>query len=323
MTSRELTTFTCKELATIARDRGLTGVSSLRKDELVSAIMADYRKSQRKMKANQSGNSGFARRNLPNDSTGRSPKQPDAPRSRIAEDHPSRQLVHAHQESDSVLLELKNPFWMQAGWSVTSRTMARAEAALGEEWSQASLVLRLFEVSESDSVGRSRSKICDVEIYGNVDHWFLQVAHPGRSYNVQLGLVVPSGKFFQLACSKTIHTPKVGSKGDLRRTELPVNLSTESANGKRNSDGASSFPFELDAKLVVSGIAEAGSKISAMDESVEVHEDGTFTVTYQLPNGRQVIPFVSINKESGQRHTKIIALERNTKTLEVAERDEL
>lgn len=334
MTSRELSTFTCKQLSDLARDRGMSGISSLRKNELISAILVDHRKRQRSHTSKRNpDNSDGSDRTRSNRTATLNQRKPARKRI-VSEQHPSRQLIHAHGDADAVSVAVTNPYWLQIDWTVTSQTMARAEAALSDEWPRARLVLRLFEVAQSQTVGRTRSYIRDTEICGDAENWFLQIDHPGRRYSIQLGLVTPGGRYFQLACSKTVQTPNIGAGGDLRRTSstasqnrhVPGKILTPdftNSNDAGAQNCSSDFPFELDAQLIISGIAKPGSKISALDEAVDVNEDGTFSVAYRLPNGRQVIPFVAISRESGAHHTKVIALERNTKTLEVAQAGEM
>jgi hypothetical protein len=56
-------------------------------------------------------------------------------------------------------------------------------------------------------------------------------------------------------------------------------------------------------------------------EPVKLRPDGTFTVRYSLPNCRQVIPAVAASGDGVEQRTIILAVERNTKTLEPVTRE--
>src|SRR5690606_13594885 len=52
----------------------------------------------------------------------------------------------------------------------------------------------------------------DVEIHGECDHWFVPVEHPPGAFKLEIGYVAPSGRFFSLAKSRRVTTPRPGSK---------------------------------------------------------------------------------------------------------------
>jgi hypothetical protein len=56
-------------------------------------------------------------------------------------------------------------------------------------------------------------------------------------------------------------------------------------------------------------------------EPVKVRPDGTFTIRMSMKDGRQVMPVVSCSSDGMQQQTIILAVERNTKTMEPVSRD--
>ena len=56
-------------------------------------------------------------------------------------------------------------------------------------------------------------------------------------------------------------------------------------------------------------------------EPIEVRPDGSFTVRYSLPNCRQVIPAVARSRDGIEQRTIVLAVERNTKTMEPVMRE--
>jgi hypothetical protein len=56
--------------------------------------------------------------------------------------------------------------------------------------------------------------------------------------------------------------------------------------------------------------------VTLQGEPVTVRPDGTFRVRVDLPNKRQVLPIVTSTPEGVERQTVVLAVERNTKTME-------
>src|SRR6202034_1002651 len=68
-----------------------------------------------------------------------------------------------------------------------------------------------FDVTTDDGATSSQVRVRDVEIHGDVDHWYLPVQHPPRTYKVQIGYRAPNGLFFVMAQSNRVQTPRPGS----------------------------------------------------------------------------------------------------------------
>ncbi len=52
-----------------------------------------------------------------------------------------------------------------------------------------------------------------------------------------------------------------------------------------------------------------------------VESDGSFSVRLNLPDSRQIIPAVATSLDGGEEKTIILAIERNTKSLEAQVHD--
>ena len=81
------------------------------------------------------------------------------------------------------------------------------------------------------------------------------------------------------------------------------------------------FKFEVDCELIVYGVTNPDAYVTLSGDPVTLRPDGTFTVRMQLPNRRQVIPVVSDSSDGLQQQTIVLALERNTKSMEPVIRD--
>ena len=73
---------------------------------------------------------------------------------------------------------VRDAFWLHTFWELTSSSIDRARAAMGQEWHLARPCLRLLEVSEGDGASASERVVDDIIIHGGVSNWYLHVAGP-------------------------------------------------------------------------------------------------------------------------------------------------
>jgi hypothetical protein len=85
--------------------------------------------------------------------------------------------------------------------------------------------------------------------------------------------------------------------------------------------GFPSFDFEVDAHMVIQGVADPNANVTLAGEPVKLENDGTFSVKINLPDRRQVLPIVAASRDGTQQRTTVLAIERNTKVMEPVTRD--
>jgi hypothetical protein len=243
----------------------------------------------------------------------------------------------ARADSDSVHAEASDAYWIHVGWSFTSATIRRAEAALGVDWHRAVPVIRLFDVTAGQVDGPDcRRQVCDIEIHGDVDHWYVPVDHPERTYKLHIGYRSPTGRFHAVGKSRVVRMPRLGTDGAIDRTwkqdTKPAKTNGHKSNGKPQSNGhpvngqaadERDFLFRVDAELIVHGETHPQAELTLLGEPVELTQDGRFSLRFALPNGRQVIPAITITPGGAEQHTIVLAVERNTKELAPQRTDEL
>jgi hypothetical protein len=76
------------------------------------------------------------------------------------------------------------------------------------------------------------------------------------------------------------------------------------------------FWFQLDAELIIYGATEPTARVTLQGQPVQLRRDGTFTMRFSLPDGRQIIPAVAASPDGVEERTIVLAVERNTKQLE-------
>lgn len=261
---------------------------------------------------------------------------------------------------DRLVVMVRDSYWLQAHWELSRNGVERAQAALGQEWHAVKPVLRLVEVTDGGTTSAVETPMRDIEIHGGVNNWYIDVQDPPKSYRVDIGYLTASGRFYGLARSNVVTTPRAGSKDDLDQNWSDIASDFEriySQSGGYNGDGNGSvelqevfeerlrrpmgsslisrfgpgvdgllggrkaFHFEIDAELIVFGKTEPDARVTLQNEPIKLRPDGTFTVRYSLPNARQVIPAVAASANGLEQRTVVLAVERNTKTMEPLIRD--
>ncbi len=355
-----------KDLARMARDQGIVGWHAMRKDQLIRALAPAPKKGQR------NGASAVSPNFKPQPPAPARPARPSRNGSGNGNGHangngqrhggskvkphlqpPAAPVRLAHGcEKDRIITMVRDPYWLHTYWELSRSTLARAQAALGQEWHTAKPILRLMDVSSDDNTTASERHVRDIEIHGGVNNWYIDVNAPLRSFRVDVGYLSKKGKFYVLARSNVITLPKAGSSdmfeqnwitiekdcerifhqsggndhagmhSALRelfeeRMRRPVNSTPLQSLGSSNFLlPGRKFHFELEAELVVYGATEATAKVTLQGEPVPIRPDGTFSVRFALPDARQIIPAVATSVDGIEERTIVLAVERNTKELE-------
>jgi hypothetical protein len=239
MTRQSLESLSRKDLAELAKKRGVVGWQELKKEELISRIMrradrggrsragttsrsATRRESStRKPRQGVTGQRAPAGTNSkpavakPNAMSDRAPEVlADVPDTTSTNDLASLNGT-ANYTKDRVVLMVRDPFWLHAYWEITLQSMQRAEAALGQDWHTAKPILRVVDVSSQDTTSTSEAIVRDIEIQGGCQNWYINVSQPPRSYRVDVGYLSRRGQFFVLSRSNVVTTPKAGAHESL------------------------------------------------------------------------------------------------------------
>jgi len=338
MTFEKLKVRTRKELAEMAKKKQVTGWHGMKKDELIEALLemhADRKKSRSQKTDPKSKTSDTI-----------DESKSTKPRRRLASESPNKRRIlngaPAGSRRDKLIAQACDPWWIMAQWEVTSDMINRIEAAMGSEWHRAYPIIRVYDVTHKDLGTNAKSHLKDIKIHGQVDHWFIPVEEPAQQLKLEIGYTSPKGEFFGMARSNKVATPSPGTRGkvslggdksekpeefhireihDTRAT--PFAFLEERANEGGRIDGTQDFPFQMDAELIVYGSADPRCPFTLMGEDVPVSKDGNFSVRFHLPNGRQVIPAVTVTPDGSEIRTIVMAIERNTKELEPQLRDEM
>jgi hypothetical protein len=373
-----------KVLAKLARKRGLAGWEEMSKDELLSALARRSRvsASSRRIKsasANRAKNSSKLKlngsrgrikrksirpqpqRGVARNTNGTTSAEEQVERSKFDVGIPTKDLsakvpkdLPTGYGKDRIVVMVRDPYWLHCYWELTRHAIQRAEAALGQEWHASKPILRLLDVTSHDTTSSAESTVRDIGIHGGCNNWYIDVANPPRSYRVDIGYLAPSGRFYVLARSNVVTTPRAGvsdiidenwadidpkkadriyaMSGGFDPTASSLELKQLFEERLRRpmgspavtSFGSGAYPpgrmrqfwFQLDAELIVYGATEPKARVTLQGEPVKLRPDGTFTMRFSLPDSRQIIPAVASSADGVEERTIVLAVERNTKQLE-------
>ena len=352
-----LETYKAKDLAQMAKRKGISGWHSMRKQELIEALKREEKRASRK-----NGKATVSKRPASRQS------------SKVVAKKTPRRLVQAQKsatehkdlttpvkgDTDRVVLMVRDAYWLHASWEIGSRAVIRAKAAMAEQWHTATPVLRLIKTETGGTSSAVESVERDIKIHGAVTNWYIDVVDPPKTYRVEIGYLASNGKFTSVARSNSITTPKKNTR-DLAdqnwvdvATQCDKILAQSGAYAEEGNDGQlkklfeerlrrpmgspmmtrygvgaegilgkeQEFSLEVNAELIVYGHSQVDSHITLGGEPVKLRPDGTFTMRMSLPDGRQVLPIISSSGDGRQQQTVILAVERNTKTMEPVARSD-
>jgi hypothetical protein len=211
MTAADLKSRTVRDLASMARKKNVPGWHTMRKEELVKALL-------RHTKTHSENRAGGNRR--------------------IHDVHASKKAAATHQKivkrleeiqdklaeakdlafrsvteesggvtKDRLVVMVRDPYWLHAYWDLSRKSVERVKAVLGPYWHGARPVLRVYEVVRDDAVADARHHLRDIRIHGGVKNWYLDVQNPPKTYQLDIGYLVPGGRFYCLARSNVVTTP--------------------------------------------------------------------------------------------------------------------
>lgn len=328
-----------RELELLAKKRGVEGWQSMRKEQIIAALRKTTKSTRSKAPVVQAA----ARRTNGSNGHNRSSKY-------LVD--PTRDFRNSAGK-DRILALVRDPFWLHVYWELTQAAIQRTEAALGQDWYNAKPILRLLDVSADDATSASESMIRDIEIHGGVNNWYIDVQNPPGTYRVDIGYLTQRGRFFVLARSNIVSTPKPGASDQIdthwqavqedsdriysrssgpnagaenvelrslfdERLRRPMSTGTlgDYGSGALGNMRRKGFHFQLDAELIVYGSTDPSARVTLLGEPVQVRPDGTFTLRFGMPDGRQILPAVAQTYDGIEERTIILAVERNTKELE-------
>ena len=237
-----------------------------------------------------------------------------------------------------IVLLVRDPWWLFAYWETKKdkeEEIVRKMERAGEK--PAKSILRVYDVTDINFNGRNARSFFDIDLKGLASNWYINVNMPDSSWVVDIGIISDKGNFYLLARSNAVRTPRFGmsdkldaewmapedmfwkmfglsggmgiGKGSLEVREMFKKRLEEQVTSGGISSGASFYrkPSErkfwlvVNCELIVYGATESDAKLTVQGKNVKLREDGTFTLRFALPDGKQEIPVEAVSKDGIDR----------------------
>lgn len=253
-----------------------------------------------------------------------------APQRSVMADLEHRQLPGGYGEN-LLVLQVRDPWWAHAYWDIHPDKLHSYQGEFGKGYDCARWLLRAYDISFINFDGTNAHRFFDTAVDRDARNWYLNFGAPGTSWCVDLGFLLPDGRFITVVRSNIISLPLDGPSwvtdeewmipdDEFRRlygmsVGLGPNVSSpvgklwqERLKKDVTSKGIASMgvsspvgkakeklPFWLvvDCELIVYGATEPDAKVTVQGEPIKLRKDGTFTLRYALPDGKQEIPVVA------------------------------
>ena len=231
-----------------------------------------------------------------------------------------------------IVIQVRDPYWLHAYWEVTHEKLHGVRQEIGGIVDSARRILRVYDVTNVVFNGSNANQFYDIDINDFANNWYLNVGGPGRSFCVDIGLLLSDGRFIVLARSNFVTTPLDGpswitdeewmvveddfnrlyglsaglgiglSSMDLRKQvkEKIRNVSSGilSSPSVGQKVAARKFWLVVNTELIVYGATEPGAKVTVQGQPITLSPDGTFSLRFALPDGEQVIPVKAVSPDN-------------------------
>ncbi len=248
-------------------------------------------------------------------------------------------------DQDRIVLQVRDPRWVHTYWELRGQTLDQLKGRFGDDFRRAKKVLRVYDVTNIIFNGSNANSFLDIQINDFANSWYIDTGGPGCFWCVDLGLMLADGRFITIVRSNIVQTPLEGPSWvtdeewmipeDMfaRLYGMGFGLGRSSPVGgawqeriKQGlfSSGLSSSPvrkelkersfwMKVDCELIVYGATVPSAKVTLQGKPVNLRPDGTFTLRFWLPDGKQCIPVKAVSSDKLEERTITPIVNRETK----------
>ena len=232
------------------------------------------------------------------------------------------QELPSYYDQDKIILQVRDPRWLHTYWELRNQTIEGLKNKLGDDFYRAKKILRVYDVTNIIFNGSNANSFFDIQYNDFANSWYIDTAGPGRSWCVDLGLMLTDGRFITILRSNVVSTPLDGpswvtdeewmipedvfarlygmgfglgksspvGRAWQERTKQGLFSSGVSSSPVRKEVKERSFWMKVDCELIVYGATEPDAKVTVQGVPINLRPDGTFTLRYYLPDSKQIIP---------------------------------
>lgn len=252
------------------------------------------------------------------------------------------QELPADYGKDTIVAVARDPRFIFTYWEVTPQTWERVNKELNGKAEGCKRALRVFDITNVNFNGSNANRFFDVELSDYSNNWYIDTGSAGTSWCVDFGLKLRDGRFISILRSNAVHLPLEGpsrvadeewmvpeeifarlygmgfgfgksspGKGWAERFKQALysgalfspGVSSMSSPAKK-AQKKRKFWLEVDCELIVYGATEPDAQVTVQDKPVNLRRDGTFTLRFALPDGKNNIPVKAVSSD-GEEEKKI------------------
>lgn len=110
---------------------------------------------------------------------------------------------------ERLVLMVRDPYWLYAYWEISATRQDEFQTCYGHgSWQSSRAMLRLYDVTGVEFNGSNANSFIDIPVNDEADNWHVYVGKPDRELCLELGRVLPDGRFITLLRSNTVLTPR-------------------------------------------------------------------------------------------------------------------
>ncbi|MDD5449138.1 MAG: DUF4912 domain-containing protein [Candidatus Omnitrophica bacterium] len=245
---------------------------------------------------------------------------------------------------------VRDPWWLYSYWEITADRENEARDKLHRKGLRAvKSILRVYDVTDINFNGDNAHSYFDIELTGLANNWYINVGAPNRAWIIEIGILANNGDFVALARSNCVRTPRFGMSDIIDEEWMcqeddywkMFGLSGGFGMGKASlamremfkkrllqqvSSGAVSslsspvkkalkqkgFWLMVDAELIIYGQTEPDAKLTVQNKPVRLRKDGSFSLRFALPDGKQEIPVSATSFDGDDTRTITPIVTRRT-----------
>ncbi len=111
---------------------------------------------------------------------------------------------------DYIMLMVKDPHWLYAYWEITAGKIEKFKNEYGEDaWHKSRPVLRVYNITDIDYFdGTNCQSYYDIYLSNDARDWHIEIGQPNKRYCLDIGRMLPEGRFITILRSNTVTTPR-------------------------------------------------------------------------------------------------------------------
>jgi len=112
---------------------------------------------------------------------------------------------------DKIIVLVRDPRWIYTYWEIAQNTFDGLKKQLGDKFYSAKIVLRVYDITNISFDGTNARSSFDVSINEYTNNCYIETSAPGESFCVDLGYLLPDGKFLTIVRSNLVRMPSEGA----------------------------------------------------------------------------------------------------------------